>query len=291
MTVSQSGPPSVVNPAAPGAGDDTSGGDDTPSQDDQDGQDQQSSDQQASSDQQPGQDDSQPGQDDQQPGQDDSQASDSTTDLHQAPMSAALKQEYDQANNELMQQLYGPGPVAKHVLAMLAVGGPHKIHSAVSASLVVMRSIWTKLKFPPQLVLLFTRDVTAHVMSLGERVKQIQYDDQESTAILGAAYEGALRIFGVNAGQARRLHHLVGRDQLMAHAAKYNQARYAARQVRNRSGHPFQPNPQPAQAAGPQGPQGPQGAPPGNPTPAPAGQPPSAQPQGGMPPAAPPINQ
>lgn len=188
----------VPSPAAPGAGDTTSGGEDTPDQD----------------------------QGPETPGENTPAGAGSNTDLQQVPMSPGLKDEYDQANQLLTQLLYqsGDDKLAGGVLQGLMSQGPAKIKNTAMVSLQIVTQIHKKLSLPPQLILPFAKDVVTHVMDLGQQVKQIQYSDQESTAILGAVYEGAMRIFGVNKGQVKNAANHVGRAGLQAHQKAYEQA-------------------------------------------------------------------
>lgn len=249
----------VPNPAAPGAGDDTSGGDDTP--------------------------DSSQGPET--PGEDTAAGPGSTNSLPQVPMSPGLQEEYQHANDALMQALYSmPGDtLATAVLKSLWPQGPGKIKGVIVSALMVLTQLHKKLKLPPQIILPFTKDVVAHIMDLGQQVKQIQYSDQESTAILGGAYEGAMRIFGVNKGQARNVVQQLGRKQLAAHAQIYQKARAHAKGAIDQNNQQWH-LPHLAPGAGPSGgTPGPQsGAPAGAQTP--ASTPPGA-PQGAPPPAAP----
>jgi hypothetical protein len=194
----QGGSP-VPSPAAPGAGDTTSGGADTPPQ----------------------------GQGDtggeETPGEDTAAGPGSTTDLQQVPMSPGLKDEYDKANDLLMQLLYksGDDKLATGLVQGLMPQGPGKIKNAALLAIQVVVQIHKKMNLPPQIILPFAKDVTAHVMNLGEQVKQIQYSDQESTAILASVYEGALRIFGVSKGTVKTFAQHLGKNVLQSHQQKY----------------------------------------------------------------------
>lgn len=199
----QGGSP-VPSPAAPGAGDTTSGGEDTPAQ---------------------GEDQDPNAQPPETPGENTAAGPGSESSLQQIPMSPGLKDEYDHANNFLMQLLYkaGDDKLAKGILQGLLPQGPGKIKNAAMVSVHVLTQIQKKLNLPAQIILPFAKDVVAHVMNLGEQVKQIQYSDQESTAILGATIEAALRIFGVTNGQVKQTAHLFGRKALMEQQQKYQQ--------------------------------------------------------------------
>lgn len=256
------GTPPVPSPAAPGAGDTTSGREDTPD---------------------PGQDQDPNAQPPETPGENTAAGPGSNSDLQQVPMSPGLKDEYDKANDLLMQLLYksGDDKLATGLLQGLVPQGPGKIKNTAMLAITVLMEIHKRLgEMPPQILLIFAKDVTAHVMSLGEQVKQIQYSDQDSTAILGAVYEGAMRIFGVNKGQVRQVAHHVGRSVMHAHQQKYLQAHAHAKpamDAANASWHHDHLAPQQGapQDAGPQtgAPVGAQsaptsGAPPQPPTPA-----------------------
>lgn len=251
----------VPNPAAPGAGD-TSGGDDTPGAE----------------------------QGPETPGEDTAAGPGSTSNLQQVPLPKGLQEEYDQANQALMQALYSlPGDkLAQAVLKSLWPQGPGKIKGVIVSSLMVLTQLHKKLNLPPQIVLPFTKDVVAHIMDLGQQVKQIQYSDQESTAILGGAYEGAMRIFGVNKGQAKRAVQLVGRSKIAAHQQTYQKARAHAKQAIDQNNQQWHmPHLAPGQQAS-DGAPGPQTGAPTNAqtpssTPPPAA---AAPPQGAPPPAA-----
>lgn len=253
------GPTPVPNPAAPGAGD-TSGGDDTPGQD----------------------------QGPEVPGENTAAGPGSTNSLPQVPMSPGLQEEYDRANQALMQALYSmPGDkLATSILQSLWPQGPGKIKGIIVSSLMLLTQLHKKLNLPPQLVLPFTKDVVAHIMDLGQQVKQIQYSDQEATAILGGAYEGALRIFGVNKGQAARATQLLGRKQIEAHQAMYKQAHAHAKQAIDQNNQQWH-HPHLAPGQGPSGGQpGPQTGAPANAQTPPSTPPPGANaPPAGAPPA------
>lgn len=243
----------VPNPQAPGAGDDTSGGADTPAGEGDTG----------GGETPAGQAGNTPGQD--------------SNTLPQVPMSPGLKDEYDRANTMLMQELYGSNDqAAQGIIQGLQADGPMKIRSAVHLALVVTTEIVKKLgaqDFPRQLVMPFTKDVVSHVMDLGQQVKQIQYSEQESVAILGATYEGIMRIFTINYGQAKQAHQLLGKKVLLHHMAQHKKALAFAKpgiDALNNAGGPQQGAPQ---TAGPQ-------------TGAPAGS--QSAPQSGAPPQPPP---
>jgi hypothetical protein len=248
------GPTPVPNPAAPGAGDDTSGGQDTPA----------------------------PGAGPETSGEDNQAGPGANADLPQVPMSPGLQDEYERANALLMKTLYSmPGDAAsKAVLGAIEPDGPMKIRGVVHISLMMLTQIHKQMQdMPPQLVLPVLKDVVAHVMDLGEQVKQVQYSDQEGTAILGAAYEGAMRIFGVSKGNVKNLAHHVGKKTLVAHAKKHqealNFAKPAMDATKNSGGQQDAGAPN---AAGPQS-----GAPAGSEATPQAGAPPQQPPaQGGM---------
>jgi hypothetical protein len=259
----------VPSPAAPGAGDTTSGGADTPDQD-----------------QDPN------AQPPQTPGEDTAAGPGANTDLQQIPMSPGLKDEYDKANELLMQLLYkaGDDKLATGLVQGLMPQGPGKIKNAAMLSIQVVIQIHKKLNLPAQLILPFAKDVVGHVLDLGEQVKQIQYSDQESTAILGSVYEGALRIFGVTKGPVKSVAQHLGRSTLEAHQQKYQQAHAHAKpaidannaawhhdHLAGQQGAPVEAGPQTGAPAGAQG--GPQAPAPGGPQPA------GSQPAQGPPPA------
>ena len=241
----QQGTPPVKNPQAPGAGDDTSGGEDTP--DDQD----------------------------QATGGDPNAAAPSPAgdpgamggpqgaDMQQVPMSPALKEEYENLDRQLVENLFQKG-AAQHLVPGLAVQGPQKIKAVVTMSVLLARTIFTQAKAPPALALPFARDVAAHIMQIGEQVKQIQYSDQEATAIFGAVYEGMLRAMGVKKSHFQAAQGHVTRAQFAKHAQAYTAAHQHAKGAIDaqknmpHADHVDEMGPQggPAQAAGPQGPQG-----------------------------------
>ena len=104
-------------------------------------------------------------------------------------------------------------------------------------------------------------------------MKQIQYSEQESVAILGSLYEGVMRVFGVNRGQAKKAASLFGKKILSHHAQQHQKALAFAKpgiDALNNAGGPQQGAPQ---TAGPQ-------------TGAPAGS--QSAPQSGAPPQPPP---
>jgi hypothetical protein len=245
------GPTPVKNPQAPGAGDNTSGGADTPDQGPQT------------------------------PGADTQAGPGANADLPQVPMSPGLQDEYEKANAFIMQKIYSmPGDAAaKAVLSALTPDGPNKIRGPVHISLLLLTQMHKQINLPPQLVLPVLKDVVAHVLDLGGQVKGIQYSDQESVAILGTAYEGAMRIWGVSKGQMQNLAHHIGKKTIMAHAAKHKAALAFAK-----PGIDAVNNSANGQAAGPTQTAGPQsGAPPGaQATPQQGAPPQQPPPQGGM---------
>jgi hypothetical protein len=199
-------------------------------------------------------------------------------------MSKGLQEEYERVNQAIMQAIYGPGQIGHTVVQALQPQGGAKIRSAATMALVIMKGIYTKLRFPIQLVMPVTKDIVAHIMDVGQQVKQIQYSDQESVAILGAAYEGAMRIFGVNHGQVKNLAHHLGRKALSAHAQKYQQAHAFAKQAID-ANHAADEQGAPAgapQEAGPQtgAPAGAQSTPVAGASPQPQGPPPATLSQG-----------
>lgn len=180
--------------------------------------------------------------------------------LQQVPMTPALKEEYQNLDKMLLQILYQQGG-AEHIVPSLFAQGPHKIKGVVSASVVLAREVFLKAKAPPQLTLPFARDVTAHVLQIGEQVKGIQYSDQEFTAIFTAVYEGMLRAFGVKKEQVQHMKHLIPRSAIQQHQQAYGAAVKQAQSAAQANGaqqHAADVPPQgaAAQGAGPQGPQG-----------------------------------
>jgi hypothetical protein len=271
----QGGPAPVPSPAAPGAGDTTSGGDDTPDQDQGQGQDQDPNAQPPET-----------------PGEDTAAGPGSNSDLQQVPMPPGLKEEYARANDLLMQLLYNSADdkLAMGLVQGLQSQGPGKIKNAIMLSVTVLTQLHKKINLSAPIMLPFAKDVVAHVLDLGQQVKQIQYSDQECTAILGAVYESSLRIFGVNHGNVKHMAHIFGRTALQKHQANYQAMRAHAKPAidsanagwhnphlaQGDQGAPTQPGPQ---AGGPAGaaPQSPQvNAPPQPPVP------PGPPSQGGM---------
>jgi hypothetical protein len=333
--IQQSGPPPVINPAAPGAGDE-SGGSDTPGSLGGQGQDQsasaggaQDSDQDDSdqsaggADQDQGQDQDQDSDSDQGGGaqSDDDSDSDQSDDnappsggaaaggspaasgggasapkgahidangTPQIPISPALKEEYQRANQMLYQLLYNTkgDPLATGVMRGLMPQGPMKIKSAVMVSLTVLTQLHKRLggakQFPPQLVLPLTKSVVSHVLELGETVKHIQYSPQELTAILGSALESVLRIFGVSKKQIQTVRMHIPRSVLQKHLQNYQAAHKFAKPALDANAQGWHNDSLAAQHA--QQTQGQQGttqpAPAGPQTGAPVGAPPPAPPQG-----------
>jgi hypothetical protein len=259
----------VPSPAAPGAGDTTSGGDDTPDQ---------------------GQDQDPNAQPPQTPGEDTAAGPGSNTDLQQVPMSPGLKDEYDHANTMLMQLLYksGDDKLATSILQGLMPQGPGKIKNAAMLSIAVLTQIHKKMNLPPQIIMPFAKDVVSHVMDLGQQVKQIQYSDQESTAILGSVYEAAMKIFGVSKDHMKNVAHHVGRGVLQAHQQMYQQAHAHAKSAIDQNNQDWHHPHLAPQAGGTPGPQtgAPVGAQPQPQQPAPpGGGPEGSQPAQGPPPA------
>ena len=172
--------------------------------------------------------------------------------LPQVPLSPALKEEYDLLQKRLVQVLFQQGG-AEHALPSLVPQGPSKIKAIVSLSVMTAREILLQVKAPLQLALPFARDVAAHIMQIGEQVKQIQYSDQEQTAIFGATYEGILRAFGVKKSQFQSIAGVLPRSQFAQHAQNYMQAHKHSIAAAAANEQPAQG---PTAAAGPQGPQG-----------------------------------
>jgi hypothetical protein len=182
------------------------------------------------------------------------------SDLKQVPLTPAMKEEYENLDKLLVQTLYQQG-AAEHIIPSLFPQGPHKIKGVVDASVVLARELFLKAKAPPQLVLPFARDVVAHVMQIGEQVKQIQYSDQEMTAAFTAVYEGILHAFGVKKSAFQHMQHLIPRSAMHGAVQDYKNAVGHAQQAQQANAsqehaeHAGVPGPQ-AQGAGPQGPQG-----------------------------------
>jgi hypothetical protein len=205
-------------------------------------------------------------------------------------MPPALKEEYQRLDQMLQQALYKTpnDAIAGHVLQVLYPQGPHKISGAIHICATLTRELFIKAKAPPQLTLPFARDVVAHVLQLGEQVKQIQYSQQEIAAIMGGTLEAAMTIFGgVKKSQFQHIQHLIPRSAMGQHARNYTKLHGHAKgaiEANKSQPHPMpMPPPGGAAAVGGAGPQGPQGAPPQTPqqSVAPSGPPPAAQPQGG----------
>ena len=260
----QGGTPGVPNPQAPGAGDDTSGGADTPAGPN------------GSSAAPPGAGDTGGGET---PGDDTSEGPGSSADMTQIPMSPAAQDELNHADQLLNQALYGQqgDATATAVLQGLLPDPQHKLRSAIHTSLMLLTELHKQLPgFPPGLVMPFAKTVTAHVLDLGQQVKQIQYSHQDCTAIFGAVYEGIMRIWGVNKGQAKRVVGAFGRKQLTKHYAQHKKSLAFAKPAMDaQNGGPQQG---PPQTAGPQ-----TGAPVGTQASPQSGQPPQPQ----VPPAQP----
>jgi hypothetical protein len=205
-------------------------------------------------------------------------------------MTPVMKQEYQRLDQMLTQALYkSPNDaIAGHLLNQLYPSGPHKIQSAILACTTLSRELFMKAKAPPQLTMPFTRDVVAHVLSLGEQVKNIQYSEQEMTAIMGGTLEAALKVFGgVKKSHFDAMRHHIGRDTFAQHARNYTQFAghaQAAIAANRQQPHPTGGGPIPGQSQA--GPQGPQGAGPEQST-APSGPPPAAA----LPPAGGPLSQ
>jgi|SRR5580700_1261853 hypothetical protein len=231
----QGGAPGVPNPQAPGAGDDTSGGSDTPT----DG----TAPTQGTGDTSGGE----------TPGDDTAQGPGSTADMTQIPMSPAAEQELQHADDLLNQALYGQqgDGTATAVLQGLSGDPQHKLRNAIHTSLMLLTELHKQLNnFPPGLVMPFAKIVTAHVLDLGQQVKQIQYSSSDCTAIFGAVYEGIMRIWGVNKGQAKRVVGAFGRKSLTQHYANHKAALAHAKPAMDAAAGAAQQGP--PQEAGPQ---------------------------------------
>jgi len=179
--------------------------------------------------------------------------------LTQVPLSPALKEEYANLDKQLVTALYQQG-LAEKIMPSLFPQGPHKLKGVIQPSVILARELMLKTKAPLQLALPFARDVAAHIMQIGEQVKQIQYSDQESTAIFGSVYEGIMHAFGVKKSQFQQVAGVVPRSQFAKHAQAYTQAHghakaAAAANQQQEHAEDVQQTP-PAAAGGPQGLQG-----------------------------------
>lgn len=242
---------------------------------------------------------SEPGQGnpDQQTGQPASPADDtggagsSSIDLKQIPISPALQQAYQQANEALMNALYNmPGdPAAQAVLKGLFPSGPAKIRGPANGASTLTLELVKKLgliKSAPQIILPFTKDVVSHVLDLGQQVKQIQYNNQEAQAVLAIALETVLRATGVTQQHVQNMGKHVPQEMLEQHLQHYRQTMHAiAPHIQKASQEWHHPSLAGGQGAGAP-PQGgpPQGGPPqGGAPPAAAEQPPGGVPAAGGP--------
>lgn len=248
----QGGAPPVVNPQAPGAGDDS----ENTSPDDQGPE---------------------------TPGEDTAGGSGAEADIQQVPMSPGMQDEFQRLNQKIMQMLYNsPGDrLATAALKGIMPDGPGKIKGPALLAVHMAGQLHQQDQFPLQLLLPVVKDIVGHIMDLAEQVKQIHYTDQESAAILGLAYEVALRSSGITKQQAHQVHSLLGKQGVMKHYQNYQKAHAFAKPAMLAAHNGAQGGPQ---AAGPQSgaPAGTMAAPGGAaPTPAPEESAQSAEQQGG----------
>lgn len=249
----QGGAPPVVNPQAPGAGDDS---ENSPS----------------------------PDQGPETPGEDTEGGMGAAADIQQVPMSPGLQDEYKRLNDKVMQLLYGTtgDKLASAALKGIMPDGPGKIKGPALLAVHIVGQLHAQDKFPLILLLPVVKDVVGHLMDLAEQVKQIKYTDQESVAILGLAYEVALRSSGMTKQQAHQVHGLLGKQGVMKHMSAYQKAHAFAKpamMAAHGGPQPTQPTPAGPQTGAPAGSMTPPNA--AAPAPAPEQSAQSAEDQGG----------
>ena len=131
-----------------------------------------------------------------------SDSGDSSLDSMQKPATPQLQKEFERAVMALHSTLYTSTKISALVVKMVQ---PLQIVDSTSkACILVVDQLDRKLHLDAQVIPQFTMATVDEVMDLIQQVKQVKYSEPQQKAILGATFEGVMKIFGVPPAEAKQ---------------------------------------------------------------------------------------
>lgn len=128
--------------------------------------------------------------------------------------------EYERGLAGIYNALYKNERASQAVVDM--VQPEDKVGSTVKAVILLVTQVDKKLQLDEVVIPQLTEDAVDRVMELAEASKKIQYSDKEQQAVLGAAFEGVLQVFG-DAESAQDYMTSMPPEKLNQHKAQYEQ--------------------------------------------------------------------
>lgn len=105
--------------------------------------------------------------------------------------------EYERVLGALNEVLYKNEGTSQAIVDQLQP--QDKIGSTVKAGVLLIKQLDEQVDIDEVVLAQVTQDVADRMIDLGEQVKDMQFSEQETQAVLGATWEGVMEIFGVDA--------------------------------------------------------------------------------------------
>jgi hypothetical protein len=120
----------------------------------------------------------------------------------QKPATPQLQKEFNRAVMALHTVLYSSTKIS--ALAVKMVQPAQIVDSTSKCCILIVNQLDRKLRLDPQVIPQFTMAVVDEVMDMIQKVKQINYTPPQQKAILGATFEGVMKMFGVKPQEAQQ---------------------------------------------------------------------------------------
>jgi len=111
------------------------------------------------------------------------------------PATPEEQAEYERAVKALETVMYGNDQISRAIVDQL--NAENKIDSVVKASLLLLKQLDEKLNFDQVIIPQLVQEIADRVVEMAERVKDIEFSDKDIQAVIGATWEGAMAIYGV----------------------------------------------------------------------------------------------
>ena len=169
------------------------------------------------------------------------------------PATPEEQQSYEEAMAMLYKMLYVDDKTSATIVEMIQPNA--KVDSIVKASTLIIQQLDERLDLESAVIPELVMEVPDRLIELGERAKQIQFNDGELKAILGSTMEMVMQVVDVDAGEARRLMDNISPEQKAQAERDYNKFLGEAKgDELNEQPAPQEPQPAPGGPGGPPAP-------------------------------------
>jgi len=131
------------------------------------------------------------------------------------------QKEYERALGAVETAMYSNDKVSRSIVDQLQPGD--KIGSVVKTSLLFLKQIDAKIDMDEVVIPQILEDIVDRVVDLAERVKNIQFSEKELQAVLGAAWEGTMEMYGTDTDAYQQLTQGMGQKDMDHYASQYKQ--------------------------------------------------------------------